>query len=943
MNAERYEKVRAIFLDACEQPEIERAKFLDEACAGDPMLRTEVERLLPHLAHAENFLSQPALGSRIELHDVEDLAAGPGGSGRRAPLTIGPYVLGRLIGEGGFGAVYEALQTVPVRRRVALKVLKAGMDSRQVLARFDAERRALALMEHPGIAKVLDAGETADGRPFFAMEFVEGLHLDEYCARNALGTRERLALFVQVCEAIQHAHHKGVIHRDIKPSNVLVAEHDGRASLKVIDFGIAKAIEHSLGADTLMTETGQFIGTPAYMSPEQVDARDVDTRSDVYSLGVLLYELLAGTPPFDAERLRRAGLAEIMRILREEEPPKPSTRAGTGGATSVRTKTRTVRELRGDLDWIAMKAIEKDRERRYSTPSELAADIARHLKSEPVLAGPPTAIYRLRKFARRNVVAMTTALLLSVSLAFGLAGTLWQAQQARLERDKANAAERVATEKRHEAETKADTVLAVLQFVQEIFGSVRPAVAQGRVPTVSEVLDRASERIPGKFDAQPEVEAEIRSMVGSVYRALGRLPEARVHIERARELRLATSGADSPEALFALNNLASLNAEEGRVVEAEAMYRESLATARRVMGPEHLRTLTALNNLAQTLRQLGRPAEAEPLLREALELRMKTAKEDDAFALAARNNIAGVLAATGRLAQSLPLLRETLAIRRRSVGDTHPDTLDSIDTLAVVLAKLGQDNEAAGLFAEELGVLNRIAGPDHAQTLGAEANLAGLQLAQGDIAGAQSGLRRVHESLVRQHGEDDPRTLDVAVKLAWSLCALEHNDEAESLFRRAALGLAGSLGDTHPSVLRARVGLATLLRDTGNLPGAETAFREVLEAYASSADDLDALVAEHGLAETLRRAGRLGEAEPRLAGAVTKARSMLPQAQWQRAIIEVDWARCLHELKRDDEAEPLLAASSATLARTLGASCKPTVRALELLEEVRQNRAGGGH
>ncbi len=613
MNAERYEKVRAIFLDVCEQPERERAKFLDEACAGDPMLRGEVERLLPHLACAENFLSQPALGSRIALDDVEDLAAGPGGSGRRAPLTIGPYVLGRLIGEGGFGAVYEALQTVPVRRRVALKVLKAGMDSRQVLARFEAERRALALMEHPGIAKVLDAGETADGRPFFAMEYVEGLHLDEYCARNALGTRERLALFVQACEAIQHAHHKGVIHRDIKPSNVLVAEHDGRASLKVIDFGIAKATLRSLGTGTLMTETGQFIGTPAYMSPEQVDARDVDTRSDVYSLGVLLYELLAGTPPFDAERLRRAGLAEIMRILREEEPPKPSTRAATGDAASTRAKTRTVRELRGDLDWIAMKAIEKDRERRYSTPSELAADIARHLKSEPVLAGPPTALYRMRKFARRNAFAVTSTVLVTVSLALGLAGTLWQAHTARLERDKAHAAERVATEKRLEAETKAETVLAVLQFVQEIFGSVRPAVAQGHVPTVSEVLDRASERIAGKFDAQPEVEAEIQSMVGSVYRALGRLPDARVHIERARELRLATKGADSPEALFALNNLASLNAEEGRVVEAEAMYRESLATSRRVMGPEHLRTLTALNNLAQTLRQLGRPEEAEPL------------------------------------------------------------------------------------------------------------------------------------------------------------------------------------------------------------------------------------------------------------------------------------------------------------------------------------------
>jgi serine/threonine protein kinase len=953
VNAERYEEVRAIFLAACEQSESERASYIVQACGVDVELRAEVERLLPHLSRAQNFLSQPALGARIDLDDVEELAAGPGGK-RRAPVTIGPYVLGRLLGEGGFGAVYEALQAAPVRRRVALKLLKFGMDSRQVLARFEAERQALALMDHPGIAKVLDAGETADGRPYFAMEFVDGKQLDEYCTLRGLSTRKRLALFLQVCEAIQHAHHKGVIHRDIKPSNVLVAEHDGRALPKVIDFGIAKAIEGSLGSGTLLTETGQFVGTPAYMSPEQVDARDVDTRTDVYSLGVLLYELIAGEPPFDAERLRRAGLAEIMRILREEEPPKPSTRASASGTAALPSSAASGRELRGDLDWIAMKALEKNRERRYATPSELAADVSRHLRSEPVSAGPPTAIYRMRKFARRNAAAVIAAGLTVAALLLGLVGTLWQYQHARTARDQALAAQSVADEKAREAlaaeglakakaleaQTKANTVLAVLQFIQDLFASVRPAVAQGHQPTVREVLDTASARLATDFGAEPAVEAEIRGIVGSVYRALGLSTQARPHLERALELRIAISGTDSPEALYSLNNLAALTAEEGNVVEAQKMYRESLATSRRVLGPEHLRTLTALNNLAQTYRQLGQPEEAAPLLREALELRMKTAKDDDAFALAARNNLAGVLVATGHVAEAEPVFRELLAIRRRTQGDGNPDTLDTLSNLAVVLAKLGRNDEAETLQREALDALLRIAGADHPQTLAARSNLAGILLAKGDASAAEAGFREVCDSCAKQYGANDSRTLDAGGKRAWALCVLERNDEAAALFRSAFDGLRKLFGEDHPSVLRAAVGLALTLGDDKSSEALELV-RDALEGYASSADpeDSDALVAQHALAEILRKRGELAEAEEQARTVVDRARRSMPDGHWQRAIYEADWARCLVELKRYDEAEPLLTSSSAALARQLGAQRGQTLRAMALLEEVRRKRS----
>jgi serine/threonine protein kinase/Flp pilus assembly protein TadD len=405
--------------------EAERRQYVERACAGDAELRQRVEEMIENHFRAGNFLESP-VGRLAATVDHP--------AGERPGTMIGPYKLLEQIGEGGFGAVFMAEQQQPVRRKVALKVLKPGMDTRHVVARFEAERQALALMDHPHIARVLDGGEAASGRPYFVMELVRGLPMTDYCDQNHLGVRERLELFVDVCQAVQHAHQKGIIHRDLKPSNVLVTLHDGTPLVKVIDFGIAKALGQQLTDKTLFTGFAQMIGTPLYMSPEQaaLSNDDVDTRSDVYSLGVLLYEVLTGTTPFDQERLKKAGYDEMRRIIREEEPPRPSTRISTMGQAATTASAQRCSDpkrlsqlFRGELDWIVMKALEKDRNRRYESPSAFAADVRRYLSDEPVQACPPSAWYRFHKFARRNRTALAVSGLVVFCLAVLLAGGGW--------------------------------------------------------------------------------------------------------------------------------------------------------------------------------------------------------------------------------------------------------------------------------------------------------------------------------------------------------------------------------------------------------------------------------------------------------------------------------------------------------------------------------------
>ncbi|MBI3886033.1 MAG: serine/threonine protein kinase, partial [Opitutae bacterium] len=448
-----------LFADAAELPPADRATFLDRACAGDPALRTRLDALLAAHDAAGDFLDCPPVSRPLA------------GSEEKPGDELGRYTLVKAVGEGGCGVVYLAEQRAPVRRQVALKVIKLGMDTRSVIARFEAERQALALMDHPDIARVFDAGATAAGRPFFVMEFAAGVPITKFCDDHRLPVAARLELFARICLALQHAHQKGIVHRDVKPSNILVALRDGVPAPKVIDFGIAKATQGRLTEQTLVTAFDQFIGTPAYMSPEQAEQRDldIDTRSDVYSLGVLLYELLTGRLPCDPGTHARSSVEEIRRLIRDVEPARPSLRSATlAGAERAEVARRRqaaphqlASALRGDLDWIVMRCLEKDRDRRYGTAQELADDVRRHLRSEPVLARPPSAGYRLRKFVARNKVACASAAAIAAALVAGTVVSVRQAiratraeQAARAERDAANAAGRAETLARTDAQRR---------------------------------------------------------------------------------------------------------------------------------------------------------------------------------------------------------------------------------------------------------------------------------------------------------------------------------------------------------------------------------------------------------------------------------------------------------------------------------------------------------
>ena len=471
------EREARIFAEAVALPPAERPRFLDAACQGDADLRQRLEALLAAHDSAGGFMAAPAAPGPPEAPDAASEA--PGG-------RVGRYKLLQRIGVGGCGTVWMAEQEEPVRRRVALKIIKLGMDTKAVIARFDAERQALALMDHPNIAQILDAGATDTGRPFFVMELVRGLPITKYCDENNLPTAARLALFTQVCQAVQHAHHKGIIHRDLKPSNILVTLHDGVPVTKVIDFGIAKATQGRLTDQTLFTAFEQFIGTPAYMSPEQTEMSgiDIDTRSDIYSLGVLLYELLAGRPPFDPKSLVQAGLDEIRRIIREVEPPRPSTNLSTLDAADRLTiarlrgtdPARLSLLLRGDLDWIVMKAMEKNRARRYETPTALAADIERYLHCQPVTARPPSGTYRLVRFVRRHRLGTAAGAAVALALVAGTVVSAWQAVRA-------TRAERAASQERARAEDLFGFML----------GDLRRQLAKvGRLDVLEAVGDKAT-------------------------------------------------------------------------------------------------------------------------------------------------------------------------------------------------------------------------------------------------------------------------------------------------------------------------------------------------------------------------------------------------------------------------------------------------------------------
>ncbi|MHC4526467.1 MAG: tetratricopeptide repeat protein, partial [Planctomycetota bacterium] len=665
------------------------------------------------------------------------LGAGADATTEGAGMTIGRYKLLELIGEGGFGVVYMAQQEEPIRRRVALKIIKLGMDTKQVIARFEAERQALAMMEHPNIAKVLDAGATDTGRPYFVMELVKGIPITEYCDKNNLDTRQRLELFIEVCRAVQHAHQKGIIHRDIKPTNVMITQRDGTPVPKIIDFGIAKATQARLTEKTLFTEYHQFIGTPEYMSPEQAEMGelDIDTRSDIYSLGVLLYELLTGGTPLDGERLRSSAYDEMLKTIRETEPPKPSTRLNTlGDALSDVARHRHVepselcRLLTGDLDWVVMKALEKDRTRRYETANELAQDVERHLRDEPVVAGPPGAVYRLRKFIRRNRALVTSVAVVLVVLMAGIvASTIFAVGQARA---------------RAEAERQVKIAQAVADFLEnDVLASVEPARAKGPEVTVRYILDKASESMGDKFEDEPLVEASIHQTLGSTYMSIGKFDVGESHLKRALEIRREQLGAEHTDTLDSMHDLGSYYTfwARGRLDEAEALLVQAGEIRRHILGSEHPDTLKSMFSRGWVYHNQDRFDKAEPLLVKALEGQRRVLGQEHPDTLKSMFWLGwAYFWVQRRYDKAEPLLVKALEGQRRVLGQEHPDTLRSAGALGELYQAQGRDDEAAHLLAEMVEASRRVLGDEHPHTLDFMTDLCFLYRAQGRYDEAMS-------------------------------------------------------------------------------------------------------------------------------------------------------------------------------------------------------------
>jgi eukaryotic-like serine/threonine-protein kinase len=729
-------------------------------------------------------------------------------------VQVGPYRLLERVGAGGMGEVWLAEQRQPVRRQVALKVIKAGMDTREVVARFEAERQALALMNHPNIAGVYDAGATPEGRPYFAMEYVHGIPITEYCDKQRLNIRERLALFMDVCAAVQHAHQKGVIHRDIKPSNVLVTTQDEKHTPKIIDFGVAKATSQRLTERTVFTELGQLIGTPEYMSPEQAEMTnlDIDTRTDVYSLGVLLYELLAGVRPFDSKELRRAGLAEIQRTLREDEPPRPSSRIGgsgeasTSSATNRRADLRSLtRALEGDLDWITMKALEKDRVRRYATAHALALDVERHLNGEAVLAGPPSGLYRVRKLVRRHRGMFLSAGAVALVLVVGIVGTSWALVQARRAERQAAAS---AVEARRQTAI-AGTVNAFLN--QDLLAAVAPSARRGQGKDVSmrEVLDVAAERIDqaskagGRFAGEPLVEAAIRTTLGATYRELGEYAAAERQLRRGLELRRTALGNMHQETVWLMNQLALLHWRQGRLNEAEPLSREAYDVGLQLLGPSHPDVLAYEMNLANLFRAKGRYTEAEPLYERNLEAKQRVLGAEHPATVDTMGNFANFLQETSRFEKAESLHRRALDIRRRVQGEKAPSTVSEMNNLANDLASLSRFEEAKALQERTLQLKMELYGEAHPSTLNSVSNLAEIEDDMGHPANAEPLHRRALDGRMRALGAAHERTIFSRERLANTLSNLDRFAEAERLSATAAAQATESLGERRLTTLAA--------------------------------------------------------------------------------------------------------------------------------------------
>ncbi len=943
MTPERYQEVKRIFAEACRLETEQRAAYLEQTCAADAELRAEVEALLDH--DQKSLPIKPSVSAAAALGlDRMDAGAALGSSAfagfqpgpEQLPKRIGEFRILRKIGQGGMGAVYEAEQDNP-KRRVALKVIRPGVASDQILRRFKFEAHVLGRLQHPGIAQVYEAGTAeveisgrlAVEQPYFAMEFIRGKPLSHMVKADGLRTRQRLQLFAKICDAVQHAHQKGVIHRDLKPGNILVDESD---QPKILDFGVARVTDSDIQVTTMQTDVGQLIGTIPYMSPEQVagDSRELDTRSDVYALGVICYQLLTGRLPYD---LSGKTIPEATRAIAEDDPIRLSS---------------INKVFRGDLDTIVAKALEKDKERRYQSASDLAADVRRFLSDQPISARPATTVYQLRKFARRNKALAGGVLVAFVALLIAVVGTTSQAVRATRERDRAQGAETLAEQRfeqaeearelaerrRSEALVETARATAFRDFLVRMLGQINPDVAQGRdVALLRAVLDEAATEIETELAAYPDVQAGIHHVIGTVYRSISVYDQAEHHLRAAYDLRTQHLGANDLETLASLSGLAQVHWGRGHLDEAETLYEQLLAARRATLGDTHRDTLVTRYDRAGVLKESGRVDEAEEELRDLLEVMQTHLGEQDDALLDAMNGLAALALERGHMEEAEQLLRILVQRWADSQGVRHPKRLRAMRNLATAVKGHGDLAQAEELTRENLELSREVFGDDHHDTIQTMINLASLLRERGQLAEAETLGREALERATQVLGLEHPDTLKAISHLGIILRLAGKFDEAQ-VHLEDAVALSDKLRGPHdPQTLNRRSSLAGLLYQQKKLTEAETTMREVVdglrEAYGESSSQT--VSAMNNLGMLLVELDQLDEAEETLQTVIRLTDQAAPPGHWFRWATRLSYTDCLLKMERFEETEQLLLECFTGLTDTLGAQHHRTRGAAERL------------
>ena len=824
------------------------------------------------------------------------------------PKQIGPYRILDTLGEGGMAVVYLAEQTEPVKRQVALKIIKLGMDTKQVVARFESERQALAVLDHPNIAKVFDGGVTESGRSYFVMERVRGVPITDYCDDNRLSTNERIALFLDVCSAVQHAHLKGLVHRDLKPSNILVSVVDAKPQVRIIDFGIAKATGASFTEQTLFTKIGQIIGTPQYMSPEQagITGLDVDTRSDIYSLGVVLYELLSGTLPLD---LTAMGEQAVRLALIEKDPPKPSTRITQLDdvkdeiAKARGTDARALRhQLQGDLDWIVMRAIAKDRTRRYETANSLAMECRRYLKHEPVLARPPSPGYLLQRFVRRNRNSVIAA---SIALLAILAG----AAAATIGFVRATNAEQAAI---RDAETARQTT----EFLVELFRVSDPSEARGNTITAREILDRGAGKVKTELSSEPEVQSAMMNTMGNVYASIGLYESAQALLDDALVTSEPIYGRRSWQVANILFELGELARHRGRYLQAEALHREALSIRKESPQGNDLSIASSLHGLGLALYFGSKYEEAEEALRESLDIYLADGDTSVEFVANVESSLGGLLHSTSRYDEAEPLFEDAIDVFREQFGDIHPSVASNVSNLALLYQDIGRLDESEAAMRESIAIFRKLHKADHPFIAEAQAHLASIIADKGEIEKAEALYREAIKMFERTVGREHMLTARAYDSLGLLLLSQRRYEDAEPEVLRSVALHKSLLGDRHINTGRAINNMAALLFLKGDYGRAEPYFRESLSIRLQHLDDRDADVANsrNNLADVLNRLGEYDEAESLASQAADSYAAIFSTTHWRAAVAQNIHGRSLAGLQRYEEAEKLILESNSIIA-----------------------------